>query len=374
MSLSEVTVSREALLFNLRQFRGLPGGQRILSVVKSEAYGHGLTNVARAIESAVDYLGTVSLDEALRLREAGIKKPVIVLSFYELDRVGDAIKNGVSLVVYDLKQADAIDRAAAKLKVRAPVHLKVDTGTSRLGVLSDEFPLFAQAVARRKNLAIEGLMSHFSSSEEDLAYTRRQLALFEKAYAELASRGIAPGLKHIACTAAGLELPESRDNLMRVGLGTYGLWPSEQTRKKTLSLLPDFRLKPALTWRTRIIQVKNLPKGSPVGYGKTFVTKRPTRLAVLPVGYFDGYDRKLSNRGSVLIGGKRCPVLGRICMNLTMVDVTAVKSARTSDEAVLLGRQGREEVSAEEMAGHIGTINYEVVTRINPSVPRKMVK
>lgn len=360
---SQVIISKSALLHNLRAYRRAIGGAGLLSVVKSNAYGHGLVLTAKAIEAQTDWLGVAAGAEAITLRRAGIKKPILVLSFYDATEIPSLVKHKVSLAVYDLKQAKLISQAAKKLKTTANIHLKVDTGTSRLGIFPEEVGGFVEQLVRLPQIKIEGLFSHLAASEEDVSFTHLQNQVFDRAVEELEWRGIKP-IVHLACTAAGVVAPGTRHDMVRLGVGLYGLWPSELMKEKA-----NFKLQAALTWQTQVIQVKTIPKGSFVGYGKTYQAKRAIQLAILPVGYFDGYDRKLSNSGEVLIAGKRCKVLGRVCMNLIMVDATGLK-VKAGDRAVLLGRQGKEEITADELAAKAATINYEVVTRINPLIPR----
>ncbi len=366
---SRVLISKQNLLHNLGQFKKIAGSAKIITVVKSNAYGHGVDLVASVIEKNTDWFATVNLDEALYLRKLGIKKPILVLSYYPLDQVADAIKQNISLVVYEKEQVAALRKAASRLKKKARVHIKLDTGTSRLGIFIRDLLDFAELIQQSSDLEIEGVFSHFASSEEDLEYTRGQINLFELALLKLSAIGINPQIKHIACTAAALTFKNSHYNAVRVGIGLYGLWPSVKAQKETKKLYPKFTLKPVLAWHTEIVQVKELKKGTFVGYGKTYQTKRDTKLAVLPVGYYEGYDRGFSNNSEVLIRGQRCPILGRICMNLMMIDVTGVKGVRVGDEVVLIGKQSSQEVTAEQLAGKL-TINYEVVARINPALPR----
>lgn len=357
---SQVLISKSALIHNLRAYRRAIGDARVMAVVKSNAYGHGMTQVAKTIERDTDWFGVAGGSEALALRKAGIKKPILVLSFYDDQQIPDLVKQKISLAVYDFKQAKLISAAAKKLKTTANIHLKVDTGTSRLGVSPKDVASFVDKLVRLPNLKIEGVFSHFAASEENLEFTRKQNFLFDAVIEELEWRGIDP-LPHIACTAAGIVVSGSRHCMVRLGIGLYGLWPSQQAKKQA-----KFDLQPILTWQTKIIQIKDLPKGTYVGYGLTYQTKRPTKLAVLPIGYFDGYDRKLGNFGEVMVGTRRCRVLGRVCMNLTMVDVTDVKNVKVGDKVELIGK----EITADELAKKIGTINYEVVTRINPLISR----
>ncbi|OGE74172.1 MAG: alanine racemase [Candidatus Doudnabacteria bacterium RIFCSPLOWO2_02_FULL_42_9] len=369
-SSSQVVISKQNLLHNLRQFKNITKGSQIMSVVKSNAYGHGIVEVARAIEQTTDWFATVNLDEALVLRKAGIKKPILVLSYYDLDLVGEAIKHNISLIVYDLKQAKVIDQSARKLKKKAKIHLKVDIGTHRLGVLENQIIQFALAVGKFSNIEVEGVFSHLAASEEDIDFTTEQINLFDQILFELYRAGLEPKISHIACSAASLVFKTSHRSAIRLGIGLYGLWPSEQAKRHTLKSYPNFELKAALSWKTKIIQLKKIGAKVYIGYGKSYQTHRTTTLAVLPIGYAEGYDRGLSNIGHVLIGGKRCKILGRVCMNLTMVDVTDVKKVKVGDEVVLIGSQAKEVISADEIAKQIGTINYEVVARINPEISR----
>ncbi len=368
MNFSEVIISKQNLLHNLRQFKKITEPSKIISVVKSNAYGHDVDLVSKVIEKETDWFATVNLNEALHLRKIGIKKPILVLSYYDLDSVSEAIVKNISLVIYDLKQTQAIDRAAKRLKKLAKIHIKIDTGTSRLGVIQGELKKFAESLKNFPNLEIEGVFSHLASSEENTEYTQRQLAEFEMAIKALSKEGIKPKIKHIACTAAALSLKNSHYNAVRLGIGLYGLWPSDTAHKQALKLFPKLALKPVLSWKARIIQIKDLGVGTFVGYGNTFRVNRKTKLAVLPVGYHEGYDRALSNNAQVLIRNKKCKVLGRICMNLMMVDITGTKAV-VGDEAVLIGKMGKEIISAEDLAKN-RTINYEIVARISSLIPR----
>jgi len=366
--MTEVKISKSALTANLRAYRRAIGDSRILAVVKANAYGHDAILTTQAVELLTDWFGVASGQEALTLRNNKIRKPILVMSFYATDEISELVKRKISLAVYDLKQAGFISAAAKKLKRTANIHLKIDTGTSRVGIFPNDAAKFVHELLKLPNIKIEGLFSHFAASEMNLELTNKQNHLFNNVAEELEWRGISP-IKHIACTAAGIVASGSRHDMVRLGIGLFGLWPSDLAQKRA-----KFSLKPALSWRTKIIQVKDLPKGAYVGYGLTYQTKRPIKLAVLPVGYYDGYDRKLGNVGEILIGGRRCKILGRVCMNLMMVDVTAVKHVKAGDNAILIGRQGKQEITADELAKKIGTINYEVVARINPLIRRVYVK
>lgn len=342
-----------------------------MPVVKSNAYGHGFFEVAGFCETSptVKKILVVSLDEALKLRGQKIKKPIVVLSFFNLEQLkkqkGQILEN-ISLSVYDLKTARALNKIARAKGIKIKIHLKIDTGTSRIGFLPAELTVSdaSKTLKSFKNLFIEGIFSHFAASETNKKYTRKQLSVFKEILLKLKEEGISPPLKHFACSAAALVSSQSHFNAIRLGIGFYGLWASKQAKKAG-----RFALKPVLSWQTRLIQVKKIPKNTPVGYGCSCVVNRPTTLGIIPVGYWDGFDRRLSNCGQVLHRGKRCNILGRVCMNMTMIDLTG-QPAKAGDQITLIGRQSREKITADEMAGKIGTINYEVVSRINPLLPR----
>ncbi|MEZ4475152.1 MAG: alanine racemase, partial [bacterium] len=354
-----------------RAFRRLIDPATRLSVaVKANAYGHGLVPAARAfLAGGADWLCVHAPEEVRALRQAGVTAPIYLLGPVALDDLAEVAALEARLVVYNRA---TIERLAA-LGVRARLHLKVETGNHRQGVELPEALALAELIARTPGLELEGVASHFANIEDttDHRYARYQLARFEEAIAALRAAGHPVSMRHISNSAAALLWPENAFDLIRLGISAYGLWPSRETRvAAALAGHSEVALRPALTWKTRVAQVKDVPEGASIGYGLTYVTSRPTRLAILPVGYADGYDRQLGNLAHVLIGGRRAPVRGRVCMNIIMVDVTDGPAPALEDEVVLLGRQGAEEVSAEAMAGWAGTINYEVVARIAEHVPR----
>lgn len=367
---SWVEILKSAILHNLAQFQKIVGrNTAIMPIVKSNAYGHGLVEIAKLISPKVKWLGAADLSEALALRKNKIKNRIFVLSYAQSRYLKDGLKQGIDLPVYDLDDARLISNFAGRLKKNAKVHIKIDTGTGRVGVLLKDAVEFIKAIKKLPNLKIEGIYSHFASAEDDLKYTTFQLKNFEKILAELKKAGIEIPIKHFACTAAILNKPQARFNLCRLGLGLYGLWPSAAVKNCVLKRYPGFELKPALSWKTKIIQIKEIAKGARIGYGGTYIAKKKMKLAVLAAGYWEGYDRRLSNKGIVIIKKTRCPVVGRVCMNLTMVDVSPVKSVKAGDEALLLGGG----VTAENLAEIISTINYEVVARINPLLKRILI-
>lgn len=362
-----VEISKSALLHNVQAFKKLVSPSRVIPVVKANAYGHGILEISKILKSSklVPGLAVVNSEEALFLRNNGVKLPLWILSYFEGNEAQKLIGKNVSFPVYNHETVSLLTRISNNKPVN--IHVKVDCGTHRLGVILNTFGSLLEQISKHKNLNLRGVFAHYSSSEEDFAYTKYQTGLFKK-FQEKLSQKFSPKHIHIACTAASFILPESRGTDVRFGIGLYGLWPSEQVRKKMSSKLT---LKSVLLWKTKIIQIKEIPRGDFVGYGNTFRAKRKTILAVLPVGYYEGYDRGLGNTGEVLIGGKKCPVIGRVCMNLTMVDITDVrKNIKVGDEVILIGKQGNLAITADDLAGKLKTINYEVVTRINPSLPR----
>lgn len=373
--LTWLEINRSALRHNLQEFRRVVGPKtKIMAVVKSNAYGHGFLEIVKFCDTNknVDLLAVANLDEALVLRQNKIKKSIFILTFFEpqkLKTISAKFWKDVALPIYDLKTAQLVNQLAQKRGIKIKIHLKVDTGTSRIGFLPNELltKKTLKMLKSLKNIKIEGIFSHFAASEENLNYTKKQLKTFSRIVSRLKEQGIDPPLKHIACTASSIVIKESQLDAVRLGIGLYGLWPSPQTKNRN-----GLDLKPVLSWHTRLIQVKKIPKNTPVGYGCTYLAKRPTLLGIIPIGYWDGLDRRLSNCGQVLFKGRKCPILGRICMNLTMIDLTGLQ-ARTGDKVTLLGRQGKNTITAEDLANKIGTINYEVVTRINPWLPRHII-
>jgi alanine racemase len=346
-----------------------------MPVLKSNAYGHGLKEVAQLLSGAGQavWLGLNSLDEALELRSLGLSKPILLLGYVPLARLPQAVRHDIRLTVYNRETVAALGRIRSSSPVR--LHIKLETGTNRQGANLEEAAKIAGLISRHPRLILEGYSTHFANIEDttDRSYPDRQKAAFLGMVGRLEEMGYPAPLRHTACSAAALIFPDTHHSLVRVGIGLYGLWPSRETMLTLRERRPGLALRPVLSWKTRVAQVKTVPSGSFVSYGCTYRTTRRTRLAVLPVGYYDGYDRKLSNTAHVLIKGKRAPIRGRVCMNICLADVTDIPGVKLEDEVVLLGRQGGEYISAEQLAQWIGTINYEVVTRINPLLPRVVV-
>jgi alanine racemase len=373
-SLVWVEIDGKAFEHNLQEMRkGSAPGTATCAVVKSNAYGHGVGLVAPLLTSA-EWLGVNSLEEGLELRSLGVTRRILLLGHVPLAELEAALAADLALTVYNRETIEKLNTIRSVPR-EARVHVKVDTGTSRQGVLPEDLPDFTRLVKGARNVVLEGLSTHFANIEDTLNhdYAKLQIQRFESALQCV--EGIAGKIPvvHAACTAAALLFPSTHFTMLRTGIGLYGLWPSRETflsmREKGASV--DFH--PALTWKTKIVQIKTLPEGTYVGYGCSYKTTRKTLLGVLPVGYADGYDRALGNRAHVLVRGRRAAVIGRICMNLCMVDLTDVPGVKLEDEVVLLGSSGDERISAETMGEWAGTINYEIVTRISPLLPRKVV-
>jgi alanine racemase len=366
-----VELDREALLHNVRALRALTCPARFMAVVKGNAYGHGMTEIARAIEPEVDWFGVNSLDEAQGLARAGCARPVLIMGATPPQRLGEVVAGGFRQVVYDRTTAEALAAAARAAGVVAPVHLKAETGTNRLGARCEALIALAAFVRGQPSLALEGVYTHYANVEDTLdgSFAEYQLRRFHEAIAAIETGGAIP-LKHSAATAASILYRQTYFDMVRVGVGLYGLWPSAETREAARRAEIALELRPVLTWKARVVHLNDVPFGETVGYGCTYVATRPRRIAVLPVGYYEGLDRSLSNRGRVLVRGAVAPIVGRVAMNMCMVDVTDIPAVTVGDEAVIIGRQGEREHTAEDMATLLETINYEVVTRISPTVPR----
>lgn len=370
---SWVEVNRQAIVHNIAQYKRIIGNRELAVVVKGNAYGHGMLHIARICEADVNvhWLCTASLSEALRLRENGITKSILVLTYID-DDLALAVAHDIEIVVYDIATLKTLQKHAEHLKKIMRVHVKVDTGLSRLGISPDAVLDLMRAAADLPNIKINGIFTHLSESEKSEAgFTQQQMAQFKAIKLRLAEQNVTIPYHHHSCTAALTAVSGAEYNFARMGLGIYGLWPSKANKAVTQQVYPDVFLRPVLTWKTRIVQVKPVSIGSAVGYARTYTTKRDSLLAILPIGYWEGYDRKLSNQGVVLVNGNYAPVVGRISMNVTIIDVTDVPGVAIGQEASLLGSDLQ--ISAEAIAEKIGTINWEVVTRINPLLPRIVV-
>lgn len=367
-----VEVNTKALIRNVNVFKKLAPRSELMAIVKSNAYGHGLVGASKIfIQAGVDMLGVDSIGEAIVLRDAGIRCPIIVLGYIMLSDLSLLFKYRLAAVIYNIGALKRLGTLARRFSKPMCVHIKIETGTNRQGIAVHQIKDFAKVFHKNKFLILEGITTHFANIEDanNLSFAKLQLARMQEAIAMVRAHNLEPRYIHCAASAATIAFAQSHYNLIRPGVGLYGLWPS----LVMAHMFKKIYLYPALSWKTRVAQIKLVSKGSPIGYGLTERVKKNSRIAVLPVGYFDGYDRKLSSVGEVLIRNRKAKVLGRVCMNMMMVDITNIRGVLLEDEVVLIGVAGSYEISAEIIAQKIGTINYEVVARINPLLPRVYV-
>lgn len=360
--LARAEISLGALRHNLVAARELGGGRKVCAVVKARAYGHGALDAARAFVSAgADFLAVAILEEAIELRDAGIESPILVLGWCDPGNAAISVDRRITHTVFEPSLAEALSREGLRRGIRVPVHVKVDTGMNRLGLRPEDVRGFARLLRALPGLAVEGTYSHFANAEVgDLGFAREQLSLFLEAIAEMKAEGVDPGLRHMAASGAILDFPESRLDMVRPGIILYGLSPFGDRE-------PHPSLKPAMRLTAGVTMVKTVPAGETVSYGRTFATARESRIATLPIGYADGYPRALSNRGSVVLRGRRAPVVGRVCMDQCMVDVTDIPGVAAGDEALVVGGP---ELPVGEMSRLLGTIDYEVTCMVSARVPR----
>jgi alanine racemase len=359
-------IDLDAVRWNFRQIKAKVGPKiKILSMVKANAYGHGAAAVARALAAeGSDAFGVATVEEGIELRQAGIREPVIVFAGAYDGQFEQFVENGLTPVVYEARTLKILEATARSRGATLKIHIEIDTGMGRIGFPVAEVDLWLPELTQLKALQPEGVLSHFSDAESaNEEYTENQLRSFLSVINRLRDAGINPPLVHMAKSAALVTVPEAYFTMVRPGLILYGLYASPEMSK-------EVALKPVLSWKTGILQLKRLPKGSSLGYGRTFVAQRESLIATLPVGYADGYLRLLSNRGAVLVRGSRAPVVGRISMDLTTIDVTDIRGVQQSDEVVLLGAQGSDQISADELARWSETISYEILTSISARVPR----
>ncbi len=358
-------IDLDALSYNYNQLKWIVGKDVAAApVIKADAYGHGAVRVATRLEKeGADMFIVAFIEEGIELREAGIKTPILIAGAFLPEDAGHIIRWNLTPVVFTISQVDALASSAKRFDRRIKVHIKVDTGMGRLGLAPEDLADFAGEIIRRKNIAIEGIMTHFAQADiEDSEFAIRQLNVFNGVLEELRRNGINPPVIHAANSAAIIRLKKSHFNMVRPGLMLYGVFPID---KKW-----DISLKPVMLLRSKVVQIKRIPEGSSVGYGKSFIARRESLIATIPIGYADGYSRRLSNSGNVIIRGKKASVAGNVCMDMTMVDVTDHHGVCVGDEVVLIGRQGDELIAAEDLARLTGTIPYEILSCIGKRVPR----
>jgi len=362
-------VNLKSVAHNIAEIRKMISKEtRIMAVVKADGYGHGAVEISKAaLSSGVEYLSVASVKEAAELREAGISSPILILSESIPEVLGRVIDLGLTQTIYTSDLAEALSKEAKNKGQKARVHIKVDTGMGRVGVAPKDAVSLIKKISTLDNLTLEGIFTHFSKAEDvNDNFTKRQLVAFKKVLSEIETNGFRIPIKHAANSAATLFHSEAHFDMIRIGLSIYGLYPPGNPSR-------PINLKPALSFKTKVTYLKKVPAGTPLSYGGTYVTDKETTIVTLPVGYADGLSRRLSNKGSVLIGGKRFSISGNVCMDLTLVDVGDVP-IKVGDEAVLIGKQGSEEITADEIAELEGTINYEVVCGIGKRVPRIYIK
>ena len=361
---TQLIIDLDAIRHNIRAVHER-AGVPVMAIIKADAYGHGAVEIARHIDGDCAFFGVSSILEALELRQAGIEKPILILGYTPVAAFPEAIRQGIRPAIFRYEDALALSQAATALGMTAKFHIAVDTGMSRIGfqVTPEEADICAR-IAALPNVEAEGLFSHLATADcADLSRARHQAALFDQFDEMLHSRGVTIRLRHLD-NSAGVMNFHCKYELVRSGIVTYGMYPSTEVDPSVLDL------RPALRWESRITHLKTLEPGREIGYGGTYTTTRPTRVATVPVGYADGYRRNLSGRFYVLIRGKKAPVLGRICMDQMMVDVTEIPDAALNDTVVLVGKSGDLNISVEEIAAQGDSFNYEFVCGISRRVPR----
>jgi len=376
-------IDLKAISHNARELRRITSqGSRLMAVVKANGYGHGAVEVTlAALENGADCIGVARMDEGLHLRRAGISAPILVLGYTLPEHSETIVAHRLTQSVYSFEAAESLSEAAARLQTRAKVHIKVDTGMGRLGLVLDSprismlgkhLPGNAQrvieSISRLPHVEIEGIFTHFAAADShDKTYTLQQLERFLEFLEKLKVHGLEFPLRHAANSAALIDLPETHLDLVRPGISLYGFYPSAEVNRERISLTPAMMLK------TRIIHIKMVPAGFHISYGLTYQTENPTVIATVSAGYADGLNRLLSSRGQMLVRGSRAQIVGRICMDLTLLDVGHIPDVRIGDEVVIFGGQGQEGIPVEEMAEALNTIHYEIVTSLSSRVERVYV-
>lgn len=368
-----IEIDTEAIQYNVAQFRDIVGPETILSgVIKSNAYGHDIVPFAKeAVRAGIDRISVDSYVEAATLRSAGVEEPILVLGYTLPEYIEEAAHAGVQLTIATKEQLEHIQTYTAGEGLT--VHIKVDTGMHRQGFQLEDAQWVIDALKRLpETIHVEGLYTHFADAKDpnDVTYTKKQVAEFEK-WRQLCDAAQLQPLFHATATAGTLSYKAAHYDMVRVGIGLYGLWPSESTRA---ACAKSIALRPVLSWKTIISEIKTVKKGSAIGYNKTKIVARDSRIGILPIGYWHGYPRSISNRGSVIVGGKRAPVIGLVSMDMTAIDLTDSYDAAVGSEAVLIGSHGSERITVEEVAKWADTVNYEIVTRLNPRIKRIYIK
>ncbi|OIP70820.1 alanine racemase, partial [Candidatus Atribacteria bacterium CG2_30_33_13] len=357
LGLTWTEVNLDAIAQNVKNIKKLIGKKKeLMAVVKGNAYGHDILEISSVVlENGATRLAVARLEEAIFLRKAGITVPILVLGLTLKPQAESLVSYDITPTVCEFEMIEKLSELAVQMNKMAKIHLKVDTGMGRIGIFPDDVLKFIKRIKTLKNVEIEGIFTHFSvADEKDKFYTEEQFRKFIEILTILEKEGIKIPIKHVGNSATLLDLPHMWLDMVRPGLAIYGLYPSKEV-KKTINLIP------AQQFKTKIVFIKELPRGESISYGRIYITKRRMRVASLPVGYADGYNRLLSNQGEVLVRGQRVPIIGRVCMDQCMIDVTNLTQVEIGDEVVLWGRQGEEMITVEEIAQKIRTINYEIV-------------
>ena len=372
--LSYIELSKKNLIHNILQLKKISKkGTKIAVAIKGNAYGHGQNEIAKILEPYVDYFIVNSLDELILLRTIS-QKQTFILGYVEKSDLAQAIKLNCILSIFSIEQLSEIEKKARQLKIKQEVQLPIDAYLGREGFLIEKLSEFFNKIKECRNTELIGIYAHFANIEDttSFAHAQKQIDEYRKAIKIAEKFGFNNLQTHISATSGLLVYEKSLglNNIIRLGIGIYGLWPSIHIKSLYKNKL---KLLTVLTWKTKVAELKTLPANYPIGYGLTYKTNKNTKVAVIPQGYADGFNRNMSNNGEVLINGKRCKILGRVAMNMFVVDVSHLARVKEEDEVVILGKQGKEEISAEEIAHRQDTINYEVVTKISSLLPRIVV-
>lgn len=366
-------INLDNLSFNLNSVRDFVGrDKRYMAVVKADAYGHNSVRCAKKLEeSGIDWFGVALPAEGIELRLAGIRKRILCLGGYWKGQEEDLLNHSLTPVIFDLELARGFDQAAGKRNTQSSIHIKIDTGMGRVGIPFDQIEEFAQELSLLHNLKVEGVMTHFAAAEDlsQTEFTNTQINRFETALSVLEKHGIKPQIRDLANSPGAIVHPRGRGNLVRLGGVIYGL--ADDVLPKGIEIPV---LRPVMSLFSRIAFIKNVAKGNTLGYGRTYTVERDSRIATIPIGYQDGYMRALSNRASALVNGQRVPVVGRVSMDWTILDITDIESVSVGDKVTLIGREGDCEITAPELAGIAGTISYELTCGINARVERAYVE
>lgn len=364
---TQANINLDAIYQNVEHAKRLLKPEtKLMAVIKADGYGHGAVEIADTIDALADAYGVAILEEGIELRRAGVRKPILILGYTPPEQYEELIAYDIATAAFTLEMARKLSFTAVKMGQNGKIHLKLDTGMSRIGFgLTGESLEQILEVSRLPEIVIEGCFSHFATMDEaDKTRAMKQFRRFLDFTEKLEGRGVSLPVKHISNSAGIIEAPEVQLDMVRDGICLYGLYPSEEVQKHRLPLVP------AMEWKARISFVKELPAGVEIGYGGTYTTSRDTKVATIPVGYADGYPRCLSGKGSVVIAGKRAPILGRVCMDQFMVDVTDIPAAAINTEVTLVGRDGEEEISMEEISAMAHSFNYEFACDVGKRVPR----